>query len=606
MSTAAATASSTAVRRLRRDLEALQRAQNPQITVKPSDDNLLEWHFVFHSLPSDTPYHRGCYHGKVMFAPEHPHKPPAIVMITPSGRLETGRKLCLSMTDFHPESWNPAWSVETILVGLLSFFIENRETGYGAVDASEAQRRKMAEESWAANAAQAEFVSLFPEFVHEPRSAAAEDVAQAVDMAQVQPAEDLEAAPRGDQEEEAPMEEPMECWICRDTSSAEPLIQPCACRGSMSGVHASCVEEWIRHHRRNAMNDAPPRCSVCNQQYQGSERRPGVTDFLRDKCAEAGMQLIRTLVLVGVLMGYQAAALSKEASLKALGFQIPMYARVILLVGFAAVALHKIVVLMVSLPPHRLPPQNLTLQRVFVGDFKLLAMHIAEAFAACIVLTFWWLTGELSLSYFIPCLIAFIVLLGKLCLRSPSLACLRRAGLVALGVVLFPITLFGLLITVAINQPRMVFHPLGAGPHLALAVAVVPMALLCESNLPLLILWGVHSAFILAGLVERLTVRRLRWQEGVLWWFLIQLSLIAVYTCNICEFPAGIGDKDSSVFIVAGGSFTWFLLVLLLSLSVNWALCVRYYRTWQHQRGTFSLQVTQSTPSTHGQDLPSP
>ena len=53
------------------------------------------------------------------------------------------------------------------------------------------------------------------------------------------------------------------------TDAEEPLIQPCRCRGSMSGVHASCVEEWIRSHRRTARDDAPPRCSVCHQPYQG-------------------------------------------------------------------------------------------------------------------------------------------------------------------------------------------------------------------------------------------------------------------------------------------------------------------------------------------------
>ena len=30
-------------------------------------------------------------------------------------------RLCLSMSDYHPESWNPSWSIETLLVGLQSF-----------------------------------------------------------------------------------------------------------------------------------------------------------------------------------------------------------------------------------------------------------------------------------------------------------------------------------------------------------------------------------------------------------------------------------------------------------------------------------------------------
>ena len=103
-------AASTAARRLRRDLEALQQSGNPQILVRPSEENLLEWHFVLHDLPSDTVYEKGCYHGKIIFPSDYPHAPPSIFMLTPSGRLETNTRLCLSMTDFHPESWNPAWS----------------------------------------------------------------------------------------------------------------------------------------------------------------------------------------------------------------------------------------------------------------------------------------------------------------------------------------------------------------------------------------------------------------------------------------------------------------------------------------------------------------
>ena len=227
-------------------------------------------------------------------------------MITPSGRLETGKRLCLSMTDFHPESWNPAWSIETILVGLLSFFISN-EKGYGSVQAPDEHRRDLAMSSWEANAASETFVALFPEF---------KNTSVLVQQAGEEPGADLNEVDTRDLIHELPAdavpdleaavsEEPTECWICRDTTS-EPLIQPCLCRGSMSGVHASCVEEWIRHHRRTATNDSPPQCSVCHQPYHGSERIPGVRDFVRHKCRDFGMQCIRTLLLVLLLMTYQA------------------------------------------------------------------------------------------------------------------------------------------------------------------------------------------------------------------------------------------------------------------------------------------------------------
>ena len=35
-------------------------------------------------------------------------------------------RLCLSISDFHPDTWNPAWSVSTILTGLLSFMVSQK------------------------------------------------------------------------------------------------------------------------------------------------------------------------------------------------------------------------------------------------------------------------------------------------------------------------------------------------------------------------------------------------------------------------------------------------------------------------------------------------
>eukprot|EP00416_Gambierdiscus_australes_P012978 CAMPEP_0171138416 /NCGR_PEP_ID=MMETSP0766_2-20121228/135059_1 /TAXON_ID=439317 /ORGANISM="Gambierdiscus australes, Strain CAWD 149" /LENGTH=90 /DNA_ID=CAMNT_0011602029 /DNA_START=13 /DNA_END=282 /DNA_ORIENTATION=- len=71
------------------------------------------------------------------------------------------------MTDFHLETWNPAWSAETILVGFLSVFLADGEQGIGALEEPEALRRRLAAASWAANASDPEFRELFPEFLNE-------------------------------------------------------------------------------------------------------------------------------------------------------------------------------------------------------------------------------------------------------------------------------------------------------------------------------------------------------------------------------------------------------------------------------------------------------
>lgn len=81
-------------------------------------------HYVVQG-PDDSPYAGGFYHGRLVFPTEYPFRPPTIYMITPSGRFKTNIRLCLSISDFHPDTWNPAWSVSTILTGLLSFMVSS-------------------------------------------------------------------------------------------------------------------------------------------------------------------------------------------------------------------------------------------------------------------------------------------------------------------------------------------------------------------------------------------------------------------------------------------------------------------------------------------------
>lgn len=81
-----------------------------------------------------------------MFPPEYPFAPPAIRMHTPSGRFQPSTRLCLSISDFHPKSFNPAWEVSTILIGLLSF-MTSEEMTTGSVSASEPERRVLAARS---------------------------------------------------------------------------------------------------------------------------------------------------------------------------------------------------------------------------------------------------------------------------------------------------------------------------------------------------------------------------------------------------------------------------------------------------------------------------
>lgn len=135
-------ATKAAHKRLTREYANL--AQNPPdyITAHPSESNILEWHYIL-TGPPDTPYHNGQYWGTLVFPPDYPFAPPAIRMHTPSGRFRCSERLCLSISDFHPKSFNPAWEVTTILLGVLSF-MTSEEMTTGSVSASESQRKAFA------------------------------------------------------------------------------------------------------------------------------------------------------------------------------------------------------------------------------------------------------------------------------------------------------------------------------------------------------------------------------------------------------------------------------------------------------------------------------
>lgn len=130
--------------------------------------------------PPDSPYAGGEYYGVIMFPSEYPFKPPGIKMVTPSGRFQPDKKICFSMSDFHPGSWNPAWSVATMyvcfstlqmipltrdscsLTGLLSFMLSDEMTT-GSVTTTVADKKAYARLSHAWNIQQKRFKEAFPE-----------------------------------------------------------------------------------------------------------------------------------------------------------------------------------------------------------------------------------------------------------------------------------------------------------------------------------------------------------------------------------------------------------------------------------------------------------
>ncbi|KAL7310130.1 Ubiquitin-conjugating enzyme E2 6 [Mucor circinelloides] len=150
-----------AYKRLTKEYMAIQKNPPPYITAKPLESNILDWHYVI-TGPPDTPYEGGEYYGRITFPAEYPFKPPSIRMTTPSGRFQPDTRLCLSMSDFHPSSWNPSWSISTILNGLLSFMVGDEATT-GSIKTSVHEKKMYAARSHLWNMKNQKFREVYPE-----------------------------------------------------------------------------------------------------------------------------------------------------------------------------------------------------------------------------------------------------------------------------------------------------------------------------------------------------------------------------------------------------------------------------------------------------------
>ncbi|CAJ1077508.1 ubiquitin-conjugating enzyme E2 J1 [Xyrichtys novacula] len=74
-------------------------------------------------------------------------KPPSIILLTPNGRFEVGKKICLSISGHHPETWQPSWSIRTALIAIIGFMPTKGEGAIGSLDYTPEERRALAKKS---------------------------------------------------------------------------------------------------------------------------------------------------------------------------------------------------------------------------------------------------------------------------------------------------------------------------------------------------------------------------------------------------------------------------------------------------------------------------
>ncbi|GAA5903865.1 ubiquitin-conjugating enzyme E2 [Sporobolomyces salmoneus] len=134
---------SAGVRRLLQEASELSNDDSPDYNAAPLESDLFDWHFTIRGL-SGSQFEGGIYHGRMILPSEYPFKPPEIYLLTPSGRFEVNRKICLSISSFHPETWQPSWGVRTALLALISFFESDPKGAVGSLSAPPEERKRLA------------------------------------------------------------------------------------------------------------------------------------------------------------------------------------------------------------------------------------------------------------------------------------------------------------------------------------------------------------------------------------------------------------------------------------------------------------------------------
>lgn len=138
---------SVAMKRIQKEQRDMITDPSPHFWGEPLESEPFEWHFTIRG-PEATDYEGGFYHGVITLPNSYPFRPPYIVFLTPSGRFQVKEKICLTFTNYHPEYWQPAWTIRNILSALVSFMpVDEDHLSVGATTGTNQERKNLARRS---------------------------------------------------------------------------------------------------------------------------------------------------------------------------------------------------------------------------------------------------------------------------------------------------------------------------------------------------------------------------------------------------------------------------------------------------------------------------
>lgn len=135
-------------KRLTNEIKELGKSKNriAEIQGYPDPTNLFTIYFMIRG-DKNSDYKGGYYIGKIMLPEDYPNKAGDFMMLTPNGRFDINKKICLTNSGYHSESWTPLWTIVNTMLGFVSIFNADVDHGISHIKDTPENRRRMAKES---------------------------------------------------------------------------------------------------------------------------------------------------------------------------------------------------------------------------------------------------------------------------------------------------------------------------------------------------------------------------------------------------------------------------------------------------------------------------
>ena len=106
------------IKRLRKELDDMQKDAVSNLSAGPVNDNLFEWE-VFILGPIETPYEGGVFNLSISIPSNYPFKPPMVIFKTKiyHPNINIAGSICL---DILKDQWSPALNISKVLLSICS------------------------------------------------------------------------------------------------------------------------------------------------------------------------------------------------------------------------------------------------------------------------------------------------------------------------------------------------------------------------------------------------------------------------------------------------------------------------------------------------------